>query len=292
MKAGKIFTLTLIIGLSNLVFGQKDTIFKFTGEVIPCKLVEIGNDIIKYTRPELNPDLAFTINYSACSRVVTANGKNVVLQENLNNQENYSQQNKRAIKFNFLTPLTNYWEVSYEKSIEPGKSMEVNLGFNFGTTEIFGSSDEETTGFNARFGYKLLKSPDFYLAGMKYSHILKGAYIKPELVISSLNHSGKAYQYDHATLTSSEQGYSYKTLGAAFMVNLGKQVVYSDSFLIDYFVGIGYGAVTKYDESAEMDEDSYYYSYGTGEVHRGGIIITDGSPKIALSAGLRIGFLY
>ncbi|MDZ7613836.1 MAG: hypothetical protein U5K51_09125 [Flavobacteriaceae bacterium] len=53
-----------------------------------------------------------------------------------------------------------------------------------------GSDDPQidASGVFFKFGYKLIRTPDYYLKGMKYAHILKGSYIKPEIALSSFSY--------------------------------------------------------------------------------------------------------
>ena len=38
-------------------------------------------------------------------------------------------------------------------------------------------------GFFTKGGIKFIKSPDFFMRGMRYAHVLKGGYVKPEIAI-------------------------------------------------------------------------------------------------------------
>ena len=119
------------------------------------------------------------------------------------------------------------------------------------------------------FGYKLIKSPDFYLSNMRYSHLLKGGYIKPEISLA-LYAIDQDYYYNNNTRETIFSG--------AIMVNFGKQWVQDNLMLFDMYVGVGYGFST----NSNNDSMEYNFGYATGP------------PQfpIALTAGINLGVLF
>jgi hypothetical protein len=111
---------------------------------------------------------------------------------------------------------------------------------------------------------------------MQYSHILKGAYIRPE--VSFATYSSEEYvandYYGNPIAGSSYSKVS--TTMFAIMLNFGKQWVYQDRFLIDWFTGIGYGFGTS------NDDNPFHYAFLGG---------SNGS-SFAITSGLRIGILF
>ena len=63
---------------------------------------------------------------------------------------------------------------------------------------------------------------------MRYAHPLKGVYVRPEIIITSI--SGNPDLYPSCKLTK-----------YALMINAGNQFVFSDRFLLDLYAGCGYG---------------------------------------------------
>lgn len=249
----------------------QDQIHKKNDEVISCKVKEIGLDEIKYSLPEFDPDVFFSIDKDVVKKVVFANGKEMDIKTEITNPENYVNNHKNAVKVDFMSPLTGNTTFYYERSLKPGRSIEaglgiIGLGINVG--------DRNAAGFFTKIGYKFIKSPDFYLRGMKYAHILKGAYFKPELLIGYYAYDQDVY-YDsyYYSYPSSERT---NVAMAALFLNFGKQWVVDNSFLVDFFFGVGYGF-----DSGDYDE-GYHFGYVGG---------AEEFP-IAAEAGLKIGWLF
>jgi len=269
-------SLVILFFSSQQAFSQ-DLIIKKTQDTIFCKISEIATDDIKYSLPEYPDDVRFSIEKGKLLKAVFSNGKEMVFIDELSNPENYIGQKKNAIKIDFMSPLTGNTTFAFEHSLKPGRSIEGTLG-------IIGlgidPNEVDARGAFLKFGMKFIKSPDFYLRGMRYAHILKGAYVKPEI---SLGYYSKyIHYYDYS---SNYQHYNYKkergniTTGA-FHLDIGKQWVFDDAFLLDFFVGLGYGFAA-YPKNSDS-EPTYQYGY---------IIVSEDVP-ISLIAGLKIGFLF
>ena len=90
------------------------------------------------------------------------------------------------------------------------------------------------SGVGFRAGYKLKRSPDVYLSKMRYGHILKGAYFKPEIIVSIYNEDVPTF-----AKPPSQSGYDIARRNAtsgALMMNLGKQWIFSDQFSLDIYL--------------------------------------------------------
>jgi hypothetical protein len=119
-------------------------------------------------------------------------------------------------------------------------------------------------------GYKLISTPDYYMKGMRYSHLLKGWYAKPEIIVSGFERDETYYWYSNESKTRET------IVAAALVVNLGKQWVFSDAFLIDLFLGAGFGF-----SNNDGDFDYFYGFMGAAD-----------SFPLALTGGFKIGFLF
>ena len=276
MKIKNLFaTLAVLFFLGSQGFSQ-DLIIKKTQDTIFCKIKEVATDDIKYSLPEYPDDLRFSIEKDKLLKAVFSNGKEIMFKDELSNPENYVGQKKNAIKIDFMSPLTGNTTFAYEHNLKPGRSIEGTLG-------IIGlgidPNDRDPRGAFLKFGMKFIKSPDFYLRGMRYAHILKGGYVKPEL---SLGYYSKLFEYyDYSGYYS----YDYSTqreniVTGAFHLDIGKQWVFDDAFLVDFFFGVGYGFATYPKKS--YDDPTYQFGY----------IIASETVPISFSAGLKIGFLF
>jgi hypothetical protein len=150
----------------------QDTIYKRTKEIINAKISEIGLDEIKYKMPGDENGATIVIAKDQIWKIIFANGVSQVMQPEIDNPQNYLSQRKNAIKIDFIAPMLNHFTFIYERSLKPGQSIEASLGIigvGFNPDKARANSDAFV-----RFGFKFIKSPDYYMRGMKYTHILKG----------------------------------------------------------------------------------------------------------------------
>jgi len=215
----------------------QDLMYLRNKKVIEVQVVEIGLSEIKYKNfPPRLDEPVITIEKTKIEKIEMENGEVLTFAADaFSDADMYANQKKNAVKINFLSPLGGSFITSYERSIKPGQSFEVDLGIVGAGVDL---AETNPSGLFVRGGYKFIRTPDFYVAGMRYAHILKGAYIKPELIFTSYNEDNNSYDpWTGLSLPSSRD----RKTGGAFMLNFGKQVVYSDAFLFDWFLGIGYG---------------------------------------------------
>jgi hypothetical protein len=252
----------LMICLCAFSSVAQDRIIHMGKDTIRCVIREIGDTEIKYNKEGFKPDLIFGIDKNQVSEIIFADGRKIKFKDSMHDPVFYANQRKNAIKFGFLSPLFNATSFSYERSLGIAHSIEGTIGIiGLGYNDY---SSVDAKGAYLKIGYKLIKSPDFYLKGMHYAHILKGGYIKPEINLS-------AYHYQSGDIAYT----TYHNTMFAFLLNFGKQWILEDSFLVDLFGGIGYGF------GKNEGGDGMHYAFVGSE---------EGNP-FAFSAGLKIGFL-
>ncbi len=261
-----VFTLLLLMFFGTELIAQ-DQIYKRNQEVIECKIREVGSDEIKYMLPDYPQDVLFTLEKDKVLKVVFENGKELEFMGEMQNPENYAHQNKNAVKIEFLSPLTGNTTFAYERSLKPGKSMEATLGLIGLGVDTYGP---DTWGSFLKFGIKFIKSPDFYLKGMRYAHILKGSYVKPEIAFGYYSKTVEEWS-EYGSYYNQEQ---VDVFSMTIQLVIGKQWVMNDSFLVDFFGGVGYG-----------------FDNQGGDYHFGYVIASDDVP-LSFSAGLKIGYLF
>lgn len=268
MKLFSVPFLTLMLLLGSSVMAQ-DIIMKNNTEAIHCKIREIGLDEIKYNLPDYSTDVLFAIDKDQIAKIIFENGKEMLFQKEMTNPSNYEDNNKNVIKVDFLSPLTGNTTFAWEHSVRPARSYEVTLG-------IIGlgldNNDQNAVGGFTKFGYKFIKDPDFYLRGMRYAHVLKGSYVKPELTFGFFNH--EAWTYDNYGYYNEKSKES--VISGTVQIVLGKQWVFDNAFSLDFFTGIGYGFTTS------EDNTTYHYGY----------TVMDENFPLAFSAGFKIGYLF
>ncbi len=272
------FFCTILGSVIILIMSQpaisQDQIIKNNKDTIPCKVREIGMDEIKYSLPEYPTDLLFSIDKENVDRIVFGNGQEMTFQHELTNPDNYLDNKRNAIKVDFLSPLTGNTTLYYERSIRPGRSIEASLGL-IGLGKNVG--EYNASGVFLKFGPKFIKSPDFYLRGMRYAHVLKGTYVKPELTLGYYARTFENWFYDGYMENYRKERKS--VFSGAILLNVGKQWVFDNSFLVDFFFGVGYGFDSIGDE---YFDDNYHFSF----------IKVDDEIPLSFSAGLKMGGLF
>lgn len=270
--------LFLASGISSIA---QDKIVKKGGETLEVKILEISPSEIKY---KLLSDLEgpiFIMDKDRISEVQYQDGRIEKYLKPLNDAEFYIDQKKRAIKLNFLSPLLGYTQVAYEKNLKPGRSYEISLGIiGLGKNQqVSGWNTEDykadQRGVFGSFGYKFIKVPDFTANNQKYGHIMQGLYVKPEFMAGYLSRN---ISIDN-NLFNNGKIEKRSTAFGALLINLGKQWVFSDIFIIDLYGGIGYALHNGND--SEFDYDGRLY----------GIVAGNNDASVAFSGGFRIGLL-
>ena len=208
------------------------------------------------------------------NRAFWSNGKELTIQQEMSNPENYLDNKKNALKVDFLSPLTGNTTLFYEHSIRPGRSLEaglgiIGLGLDPGDINPFGAF--------IRFAPKFIKSPDYYLRGMRYAHILKGTYVKPEILLGYYARDFEDWYWDGYYENYRNERKNVFT--GAILLNVGKQWVFDNAFLLDFYFGLGYGF--------DNLDDSYYH-----EGYHFGFVKVANDVPISFSAGLKIGGLF
>ncbi|NQU51917.1 MAG: hypothetical protein HQ522_05215 [Bacteroidetes bacterium] len=266
--------LTFLLLFASITAISQDKIIKKNSEIINCKVTEIAADEVKYYYSE-NSKLVFGIDKALVEKIEFATGEVIEIEDNtFKNPEYYANQGKRALKINFLSPLFGTTEFAYEQSIKSGKSWETALGIVGLGNDI---ADINPRGVYGKFAYKFIKSPDFYMNRMHYSHILKGAYFAPEIAVRIMSYDKNRWN-DYNYYSSSVQKPTIEredNFSVALMLKIGKQWIFDDVFLIDIYTGIGYG-------------------FG-GDDYEGlpyGFIVAPNEFPIAMTSGIKIGWVF
>jgi hypothetical protein len=262
------YSLTLIINLISIHVTAQDRIIKITNDTITCKIKEIGDDEVKYTHKDYNNDVIFGIDKNKVRLIIFSDGKELNIKNSMYDSSQYKSQRKNALKVGFLSPIFGATSFTFEHSLKPGSSIEATLG-------IIGLGDningDASGGMYLKFGYKFIKSPDFYLKGMRYVHILKGAYIRPEVIFSSYSQSPNI---DNWNISGS--GAKETVTMFAIMLNTGKQWVINDRFLFDWFIGAGYG----FGDAKSSNAFRFAFLGGGSD------------SRFVISSGIRVGVLF
>ncbi len=264
--------LILLMFISITTFAQ-DKVIKNSGDTLNCKVTEIGADQIKYYYSN-NDKLIFGIDKALVKRIEFSTGEVIEVKANsFDNPEYYIDQSKNIIKFNFLSPVNTNLEFIYERSLKPGRSWETSLGI-IGVG--FDPNDYNPRGAYGKFAYKFIRKPDFYMQRMHYAHLLKGAYMAPEISMRYTSYETYVYTGNYWETYETHQE-RVEDFSVAVTLKFGKQWVIDDGFVVDLFLGVGYGFTSSSNDSYDV------IPYG---------FIVGSEVPIAFTGGLRVGWAF
>jgi hypothetical protein len=279
-----LFTLFLITCISAFTHAQ-DKIYRKNGEIINAKVIEIGSSEIKY-KLSSDPELVYVLETDRIIKIVFANGKVQMFIPDMKDPELYAGQRTKAIKMNFLSPLFGFTQLGFEKSRGIGKSYELSLAIiGAGNSQQLGyygtgfeNARKKQFGFAVSGGYKFIKTPDYVSGRTRLYHIMQGSYAKPVLYLGHYAENRVAYK-GNSDYVLERQQISFGSLH----LELGRQWIYGEKFLIDLSFGFGYGFDNKKSNGYFVDDSYSSYNYVTARLGQ--------SPGFSTSGGLKIGLL-
>lgn len=286
----KISLLLIILLLITSFSYSQDKIYRKNGKIVEAKVIEIGSDEIKYKEFD-NPDgPVYVLETDRISKIVFENGKVEKFTIDIRDPEKYEGQRKKAIKFDFLGPLLGYSQISFERSTGVGKGYELSLGIigagKSARIDYFDytlySVKRNQFGMFVSGGYKFSKLPDFILFGKsRFTHVMQGTYVKPIAYAGNYSENRLIWKASNTY----EVGKQNVTFGA-LQVEVGRQWVFNDKFLLDIYEGIGYGFDNKKDSygynNGYMDNTSAY-NYANARLGR--------SPGLSYTFAIKLGLL-
>src|SRR6476661_8935292 len=112
---------------STTSFAQ-DKLYKKKGEPIKVKILEVGLDEVKYRLYDDPNGPIYVVDKEQILKVEFENGKTESYKTGLTDPDLYTDQRKSAIKIGFLSPLSGYLPVTYERNLGMGRGVEFTLG--------------------------------------------------------------------------------------------------------------------------------------------------------------------
>lgn len=292
------FIFFILIALASISAKAQDKIYRKNGKVLEVKIIEIGSTDIKYKNLNDADGPVYVLETDRVKKIITADGKVQVFSDNLKDMESYEGQLTKAIKINFFSPLYGYAEFGFEKSVGVGKSFEISAGIiGLGKSEqlnLYNNTTNSSTnlkrGQSGGFvsaGYKFNKLPDFIFFGRtKMSHLMQGTYFKPTV------YAGHYKENIIITKSSTSQSVLDKqnvTFGA-LQLELGKQRVFGEKFILDTYIGLGYGFDNKKD-TYQYEGTNNFQFYNDNSAFNYAISRAGNSPSLAFSFGVKFGML-
>lgn len=266
----RLVLLLFVLTFVNIANAQ-DKIITKSDEIINCKLDIIGDSNVSYYLA-IQPETKLSIETKRVKKIIFSDGRELNLNSDTASEKDYNSsaqektkspykdeskqtKGKKAIKIDFLSPIYGYTEFVYEHGIKPGQSVETSLGvIGWGKDLV----NNDAKGVFFKLGYKFIRTGEDLSS-------FGGAYIMPEIAYRNFNKD-----------SSKNKGSKVNIYSYAFNLKAGRQWLLADAFLLDWYVGGGYG-----------------YSDNKGEYsgHYGFVTISDNIP-LSFTAGLRIGFVF
>lgn len=266
----------------------QDKIYRKNGQTILTKIIEIGTTDIKYKLFGNAESPIYVLEKDRINKIQYEDGHIEKFTADIRDPEQYIGQASKAIKVDFFAPLLGYTQITYEKSTGIGKSYELTLGIiGAGKNQRLEYYDNNLVitkrnqfGLFAAAGYKFNKLPDFLFGRTRFTHIMQGAYAKPILYVGNYSENDIVYKVNSPIVAERRN----VTFGA-LQIELGKQWVFGDKFLLDFYWGLGYGFDNKNskDDAYYYQDDATAYNYANARLGR--------SPGISTTFGLKLGWL-
>ena len=279
----------LVFMLPALSLFSQDFIYKKNREILKVKIEEVGTSEVKFKDFNNLEGPSYFLEKAKISKIELENGDVMTFksQDNFTDPDYYTEDHRNVIKYSFTAPMWGYSLFSYERALSPTQAVEAGigitgLGINYPIAQYYSPSTSDlpnvdAKGFSVRAGYKLKRSPDYYLDKMRYGHLLKGGYFKPEIIYS--NYSRNYSQYDH--ISQSDVLVNKSVNSFAVMMNFGKQWIIDNRFALDVYFGVGYG-------TSDFEGDDLYQAGGT---HYAFVGAWEYVP-IAFTGGFSVGYVF
>ena len=284
MKNFKFISLFITVFLlGSLSIHAQDYITLKDDTKIKCTITEVGEDQVKYKPWGSATERIIAIDRSIIRKIKYEGGDPDIQNKDAIETNYFWDDTRHNIKLGFTGIIANGLSLSYEKAIDPRSSVEYCIRFqNIGVSTR--ENIETTGGFGLSAAYKLQLSNSTRKAA-KQSHILSGWYVKPELFFMNVT---SRYRSTYAVGTYPTINFSKLGL----MLNLGKQIVLNNRFVIDFFGGIGIALQLSKSTivNNSLCPDCRDYEEATGYV--GGEIVSSLGNVLSSSFGIRLGYAF
>lgn len=295
--------LTIVVAIGIAISSQaiSQTIVKMD-TMITTKNTNLIGKITKVSETEIEykkiyePDApVYTVNKDKIKEIRWGNGtvERVVPDEMGVNKELEIIDKRSTIKFNFFSPVNDQIKFSYEHSVKVGTNIEIAAGLinNSMLKSSFNYGKQLTQGGTLSVGVKFLLGQDYYIKGMKYTHPLKGWFIKPEIAYSGYTVRGIQI-YNWTPYNSSLLYTDRKINSIALLINYGRQFILGNVLTLSYSVGLGYSYVDSKFSNPAVVASNYYNSDYNNPPTNLYTHLRAGSVPIAFNGALTIGYIF
>lgn len=287
----------------KMIFSQiiADTIITKQNKLIIGKVTKITDTDIEYKK-DIEPDaIIYSIVKTKVREIRLGNGKvEFIMPDEMEmNHEAEIIDKRQVIKFNFFSPLYSHIAVTYEKSIKMGVNLEASLGHINNSMFDFGVNNNAnlTQGITVSFGPKYILGNSYYIKGMKYSHPLKGAFVKPEIILTYFNVNNITYRNYNYYVYPYQTSYYHSDLrvsNVSFLINFGNQYILGNALTFGFKFGAGYAITsTRFTNSdfrnAVPHYDDYANNYTTFLYNQ---VKFNGNFTLVLTSSITLGYIF
>ncbi len=262
--------ITVVISLfSALILFAQDRIIKLDRTEISCKVSEIGSIEIKYKKAD-NPDgPVYSIHKTEVFKIVFENGTEEIMQQNdmaVIDFNKAARRYTRAITTRPFSPTTGFVSIGYQRALSRNRAFVSELGI---IGPKIGSSDwgYKDSGVFLRAGYRLKRVPEVVMQGMEWGYNLGGFYLQPEITLAFFNSEPAST----SSIFSSPTNFPKTSVtSGAFLITIGRQMIFGDRVTFDIGGSIGYGFTNWptdgiFNNTTEYPSRVQYYGYVLGD---------------------------
>jgi hypothetical protein len=297
-----IMSLVLLLIIATTTKAQDKIYLKGKTGYVKAKVIEVGLDEIKYKEYANEEGVTYTVEKDDIEKIEYQNGKKETFFNPMATSIKYDDMKKNILKFNVFKPLSGSSYFSLEHAVKMGQSYEAHIvGVGLGTKQVAyndprsgnglpGGTDyyAKQKGVVLGFSYKAIFLPDFVQRGVKYRHLLQGSFVRPTVYIG--NYSANKYKKVYQPNAQHTIGFDRKNYSmAGFMIELGKQWIFSNQISLELYVGIGYGTDNKKTSINDIDNFNQLVNSNYAFTRPG---LNTKSTSIAFNSGIKMGYLF
>lgn len=267
------FIIGIIIYFISFNIFTQDILVKKDGEKLNVIVKKVDKNSIEYYNFEDPNKTIFKLDKALIISIDFAYGNKLDIENPENDFYYYSDNKINNLQVNFSSLSNNTLGVSYEKALQPKKSILAELKiYGIGSKSFL---EVNRSGFGIDFSYRLKVKSLFEKKSYEPKHILSGPYFSP-LLGFSLGSIKEEYIFSDGIYKS-----SHKIIH--FGLQYGKQWIFKNSMSLDASIGYHYyiGKLSS-DNSNNID-------YSDITLRLGNMV---GSNDKLFSFNLRFGFLF
>jgi hypothetical protein len=268
---------------------SQDTIYIRGSAYILASIQKITTNEVRYTVSKDSSISSHNLQKHYIKKIVFQDGRTDSFVTKPKDLLLYHGQVRNALKLNVFSPAFGFLQFTFERSVKPGRSIELNaaiigLGKNQEINDNWPLRIEygiprDAAGASIGLGYKFIKTPDFTNRSIPVPNVLQGLYLKPVVYIglyeeNIVNHKPPGPIAERRTV-------AYGSL----MIEIGNQWVFGELLTLDLYAGLGLCL----DNINHIDHTYSNYSSENQAKHFN--VFRFGKNGGAFSGGLKLGFL-